>query len=106
MEGKRKSNEHQERRGKQAFKRNISEREKDYPLFKDEFGHLARKSLNYQTPLEVFLNYIHDSRLSSLYWQFKNNLINLDFFILATIYFFLTLPYAYHLPQPSFIIIL
>lgn len=67
MEGKRKSNEHQERRGKQAFKRNISEREKDYPLFKDEFGHLARKSLNYQTPLEVFLNYIHDSRLSSLY---------------------------------------
>ena len=79
MEGKRKSNEHQERRGKQAFKRNISEREKDYPLFKDEFGHLARKSLNYQTPLEVFSNYINDSRLSSLYWQFKNNLIHLDF---------------------------
>lgn len=67
MKGKRKSNEHQERRGKQALKRNISEREKDYPLFKDEFDHLARKSLNYQTPLEVFLNYIHDSRLSSLY---------------------------------------
>ena len=40
MKGKRKLNEHQERRGKQAFKRNISEIEKDYPLFKDEFGHI------------------------------------------------------------------
>ncbi|GAA4059281.1 IS30 family transposase [Amphibacillus indicireducens] len=40
MKGKRKPNGHKERRGKQAFKRNISEREKDYPLFKNEFGHI------------------------------------------------------------------
>src|SRR5699024_588242 len=40
MKGNRKPNGDQERRGKQAFKRNISEREKDYPLFKDEFGHI------------------------------------------------------------------
>lgn len=40
MKGKRKPNGHQEKRGKQAFKRNISERQKDYPNFKDEFGHL------------------------------------------------------------------
>lgn len=40
MKGKRKPNGHQERRGKQAFKRNIAERETDYPSFKEEFGHL------------------------------------------------------------------
>ncbi|AQS52498.1 hypothetical protein BW727_101594 [Jeotgalibaca dankookensis] len=40
MKGKRKPNGHQERRGKQAFKRNIVEREKDYPVFKEEFGHI------------------------------------------------------------------
>jgi len=40
MKGKRKPNGHQEKRGKQAFKRNISERQKDYPHFEDEFGHL------------------------------------------------------------------
>ena len=40
MKGKRKPNGHQEKRGKQAFKRNISEKQKDYPDFKDEFGHL------------------------------------------------------------------
>lgn len=40
MMGKRKPNRHNERRGKQAFKRHISERDKDYPLFKDEFGHI------------------------------------------------------------------
>lgn len=40
MKGKRKPNGYNERRGKQAFKRNIAEREKDYPLFKDEFGHI------------------------------------------------------------------
>lgn len=28
------------KRGKQAFKRNISERLNDYPQFEDEFGHL------------------------------------------------------------------
>lgn len=38
MKGKRKPNGHQERRGKQAFKRNIAEREVDYPNFKEEFG--------------------------------------------------------------------
>ena len=40
MKGKRKPNGHQERRGKQAFKRNIAERENDYPTFKEEFGHV------------------------------------------------------------------
>ena len=40
MKGKRKPNGHQERRGKQAFKRNIVERETDYPTFKEEFGHI------------------------------------------------------------------
>ena len=40
MKGKRKPNGHKERRGKQAFKRAISERYKDYPLFKNEFGHV------------------------------------------------------------------
>lgn len=40
MKGKRKPNGHQERRGKQAFKRHISEREADYPSFKNEFGHI------------------------------------------------------------------
>ena len=40
MKGKRKPNGHQERRGKQAFKRNIAERETDYPSFKKEFGHI------------------------------------------------------------------
>lgn len=40
MKGKRKPNGHKERRGKQAFKRNISERVCDYPTFQQEFGHL------------------------------------------------------------------
>ncbi|WP_373471888.1 IS30 family transposase [Carnobacterium alterfunditum] len=40
MKGKRKPNGHKERRGKQAFKRNIAEREKDYPQFTKEFGHI------------------------------------------------------------------
>ncbi|SIO16119.1 Transposase and inactivated derivatives, IS30 family [Carnobacterium alterfunditum] len=40
MKGKRKPNGHKERRGKQAFKRNIAEREKDYPQFTQEFGHI------------------------------------------------------------------
>jgi IS30 family transposase len=40
MKGKRKPNGHQERRGKQAFKRNITERKSDYPAFQDEFGHI------------------------------------------------------------------
>ena len=40
MQGKRKPNCYKEKRGKQAFKRNISEREKDYIVFEEEFGHL------------------------------------------------------------------
>ncbi|WP_252314164.1 IS30 family transposase [Sinobaca sp. H24] len=40
MKGKRKPNGHQERRGKQAFRRTLSEREHDYPAFSQEFGHL------------------------------------------------------------------
>lgn len=40
MKGKRKPNGHQEKRGKQAFRRSIHERSTDYSSFKDEFGHL------------------------------------------------------------------
>lgn len=40
MKGKRKPNHHKERRGKQAFKRSITERQTDYPRYHDEFGHI------------------------------------------------------------------
>ncbi|ELB72146.1 integrase [Enterococcus faecium EnGen0050] len=40
MQGKRKPNGYKEKRGKQAFKRNISERKKDYVVFEEEFEHL------------------------------------------------------------------
>lgn len=40
MKGKRKPNHHKERRGKQAFRRSIEERNTRYPHFKEEFGHL------------------------------------------------------------------
>jgi len=40
MKGKRKSNGHKETRGKQAFTRNVAERQKDYPHVDKEFGHL------------------------------------------------------------------
>lgn len=40
MKGKRKPNNHKEKRGKQAFRRTIHERNKEYANFKNEFGHL------------------------------------------------------------------
>jgi IS30 family transposase len=40
MKGKRKPNGHQERRGKQSFRRTLSDRAQDYPAFPQEFGHL------------------------------------------------------------------
>lgn len=40
MKGKRKANGYKEKRGKQAFKRTIHQRNKDYQLFNNEFGHL------------------------------------------------------------------
>lgn len=40
MKGKRKPNGYQERREKQAFKRNVAERANDYPEFQTEFGHI------------------------------------------------------------------
>jgi IS30 family transposase len=40
MKGKRKPNGHQERRGKQAFRRTLVDRNRDYPAFRQEFGHL------------------------------------------------------------------
>ncbi len=40
MKGKRKPNGHRDKRGKQSFKRHISERSSDYPEFTEEFGHL------------------------------------------------------------------
>ena len=38
-QGKRKINGHTEKGGKEAFCRNLGEREERYPDFKDEFGH-------------------------------------------------------------------
>lgn len=40
MKGKRKPNGHKEKRGKQAFKRTIHQRNKEYDAFNSEFGHL------------------------------------------------------------------
>ncbi|RCT59955.1 IS30 family transposase, partial [Enterococcus faecium] len=40
MKGKRKPNNHQEKRGKQAFRRTIHERNSLYPHLTKEFGHL------------------------------------------------------------------
>lgn len=40
MKGKRKPNGYKEKRGKQAFKRTIHQRDNEYPDFKPEFGHL------------------------------------------------------------------
>src|SRR5699024_1870517 len=40
MKGKRKPNGHKERRGRQAFRRKLSDRETDYPMFEKEFGHI------------------------------------------------------------------
>jgi len=40
MQGKRKPNGHQEKRGKQSFRRSIQDRSNDHPNYKKEFGHL------------------------------------------------------------------
>ena len=40
MKCKRKPNDHSEKRGRQTFKRHISERIEEFPLFNKEFGHL------------------------------------------------------------------
>src|SRR5699024_9916235 len=40
MQGKRKPNGHQERRGRQSFRRSIRDRDKDHPNYQEEFGHL------------------------------------------------------------------
>lgn len=40
MKGKRHPNGHQEKRGKQAFRRNLRDRVTDYPHYNEEFGHL------------------------------------------------------------------
>ncbi len=40
MKGKRKPNGHQEKRGKQAFKRSILDRDSEHPDYQKEFGHL------------------------------------------------------------------
>ena len=40
MKGKKKANGYKEKRGKQAFKRNIHQRNKDYQLFNNELCHL------------------------------------------------------------------
>lgn len=40
MKGKRKPNGHQEKRGKQAFRRGILDRDSEHPSYQKEFGHL------------------------------------------------------------------
>lgn len=40
MQGKRKPNGHQEKRGKQGFRRTIRDRDEEHPNYKKEFGHL------------------------------------------------------------------
>lgn len=40
MKGKRKPNGHQEKRGKQIFRRHLKDRQNDYLAFNNEFGHL------------------------------------------------------------------
>nr|MDK7631874.1 IS30 family transposase [Globicatella sanguinis] len=40
MKGKRKPNGHQEKRGKQHFRRTIEDRKKENPQYEKEFGHL------------------------------------------------------------------
>lgn len=45
MKGKRKLNGHSEKRGRQTFKRHISERIEEFPLFNKEFGHLERDAI-------------------------------------------------------------
>lgn len=40
MKGKRKPNGHQEKRGKQAFRRTIKDRDQEHPNYENEFGHL------------------------------------------------------------------
>ena len=40
MKDKRKPNGHQEKRGKQSFRRNIRDRDIDHPNYQKEFGHL------------------------------------------------------------------
>lgn len=40
MQGKRKPNGYQEKRGRQSFRRSLSDRDTDYPNYEDEFGHL------------------------------------------------------------------
>src|SRR5699024_4494417 len=40
MQGKRKPNGHQEKRGRQSFRRSIEDRTNDHPNYKKEFGHL------------------------------------------------------------------
>lgn len=40
MQGKRKPNGYQEKRGKQSFRRSIQDRDNDHPNYRKEFGHL------------------------------------------------------------------
>jgi len=40
MQDKRKPNGHQEKRGKQSFRRSIRDRDSDHPNYQEEFGHL------------------------------------------------------------------
>lgn len=45
MGGKRKFNDHQERRGRQTFRRKLSDRQTEYPTFERGFGHLERDTI-------------------------------------------------------------
>lgn len=45
MKGKRKPNGHQEKRGKQAFRRTIKERDLEHQNYENEFGHLESETI-------------------------------------------------------------
>ncbi|AGY82491.1 integrase [Carnobacterium inhibens subsp. gilichinskyi] len=76
MKGKRKPNGHQERRGKQAFKRNIAERETDYPIFKKEFGPIFKKEFG---PIEgdTIVGVHHKSAVTTLVERLSKIIITL-----------------------------
>src|SRR5699024_12865170 len=40
MQGRRKPNGHQEKRGRQSFRRSIRDRDQEHPNYQQEFGHL------------------------------------------------------------------
>src|SRR5699024_11770628 len=46
MQGKRKPNGHQEKRGRQSFRRSIRDRDQEHPNYQKEFGHLEGDTID------------------------------------------------------------